>query len=91
MRVTNAVEHTNPDEIGEPYMESVAQKLRKVAGGISPSPYLYIYIYIYSCLFMHGISSPGPPFPLIFPVSGMRFLLLLTIFTGVSKYANQVI
>ena len=48
MGVMDAGPYINPNEIYEPYTDSLAQKLRK-AGGIYPraipSPYTYIYIY----------------------------------------------
>ena len=54
MRVIDAVQYINPDEIHAPFMESLAQKLRNV-GGVYPGAqqctyiyiiYMYMYIYI---------------------------------------------
>ena len=59
MRVIDAVQYINPDEINAPYMESLAQKLRNVGGVISRSPKMYIYIYVYVYIYIYRYVDIG--------------------------------
>ena len=43
MRFIDAVQYISPTEINEPYMEPLAQKLRKVGGGYTPEPVYIVY------------------------------------------------
>ena len=60
MRVIEVVEHINPNENNEPYVEPLVPKLRKVAG-IYPMPVLEVLEYTtpcISCNFCHATCIP---------------------------------